>query len=73
MTEEIRAQELCESRGGCPGLPVPNSPLGSCVRKATLEEEEEEEEACILRAQKLCESRGGRLTVLTVSVDVKQR
>ena len=21
-----RAQELCESRGGCPGLPVPNSP-----------------------------------------------
>ena len=57
MTEEVRAQELCESRGGCPGLPVPNSPLGSCVRKATLEEEEE---ACILRAQKLCKSRGGR-------------
>ena len=22
-----RAQELCESRGGRPGLPVPNSPL----------------------------------------------
>ena len=21
-----RAQELCESRGNCPGLPVPNSP-----------------------------------------------
>ena len=23
---ELRAQELCESRGGRPGLPVPNSP-----------------------------------------------
>ena len=23
----FRAQELCESRGGRPGLPVPNSPL----------------------------------------------
>ena len=22
-----RAQELCESRGGCPGLPVPNKPF----------------------------------------------
>ena len=21
-----RAKELCESRGGCPGLPVPNGP-----------------------------------------------
>ena len=33
-----RAQELCESRGGRPGLPVPNSPGGLCGRKATLEE-----------------------------------
>ena len=32
----LRAQELCESRGGCPGLPVPNSPYGLCGRKATL-------------------------------------
>ena len=24
-----RAQELCESRGGCPGLPVPNKPTVS--------------------------------------------
>ena len=30
------AQELCESRGGRPGLPVPNSPYGLCGRKATL-------------------------------------
>ena len=31
-----RAQELCESRGGLPGFPVPNSPYGLCGRKATL-------------------------------------
>ena len=31
-----RAQELCESRGGRPGLPVPNSLYGLCGRKATL-------------------------------------
>ena len=31
-----RAQELCESRGGRPGLPVPNKPGGFCGRKVTL-------------------------------------
>ena len=31
-----RAQELCESRGGGLGLPVPNSPRGLCGRQATL-------------------------------------
>ena len=31
-----RAQELCESRGGNPWLPVPNSPYGLYGRKATL-------------------------------------
>ena len=31
-----RAQKVCESRGGRPGLPVPNSPYGLCGRKATL-------------------------------------
>ena len=40
-----RAQELCESRGGRPGLSVPNSPYRLCRR---------------LRAQEVCESRGGR-------------
>ena len=30
------AQDLCESGGGRPGLPVPNSPYGLCGRKATL-------------------------------------
>ena len=33
-----RAQELCESRGGRPGLPVPNKRYGFCGRKATLNE-----------------------------------
>ena len=35
---EFRAQELCEIRGGRPGLgfPVPNSPYGLCGHKATL-------------------------------------
>ena len=28
-------QELCESRGDRPGLPVPNNPYGLCGRKAT--------------------------------------
>ena len=32
----FRAQELCESRGGRPGLPVPNSPYGLCGHEATL-------------------------------------
>ena len=28
----VRAQELCESRGDRPGLPVPNCPYGLCMR-----------------------------------------
>ena len=32
----LRAQEVYESRGGRPGLPVPNSPYGLRERKATL-------------------------------------
>ena len=32
----IKAQDLCESRGGRSGLPVPNSPYDLCGRKATL-------------------------------------
>ena len=31
-----RAQELCENRGGHPGLPVPNSPYHICGRKTTV-------------------------------------
>ena len=47
----IRGQELCESRGGRPGLPIPNGPYGLCSVKAKLPSH---------RAQELCESRGGR-------------
>ena len=32
----FRAQELCEGRGGRPGLPVSDSPCGHCGRKAIL-------------------------------------
>ena len=37
----FRAQELCGSRGGRPGLPVPNKPDGFCGRKATLKQDNE--------------------------------
>ena len=67
----MRVQELCESRAGRPGLPVPNGSYGLCGRKATLNPS--------LRPRELCESRGVRpglpspsLKVLMVSVDVKQ-
>ena len=36
MNQAVRAQELCESRGGRPRLPDPNKPGGFCGRKATL-------------------------------------
>ena len=36
LNEQARAQELCGSRGGRPGLLAPNSPYGLCGRKATL-------------------------------------
>ena len=32
----VLGQELCESRGGRPGLPVPNSPYGLCGREAAV-------------------------------------
>ena len=32
-TLENRARELCEGRGGRPGLPVPDSPYGLCGRR----------------------------------------
>ena len=52
---ECRAQELCESRGGRPGLHVPYKRDGFCGRKSTLN--------CLkieVMVQELCESRGGR-------------
>ena len=33
----LRAQMLCESRGGRPGLPVPSSHYGLCGRNSNIE------------------------------------
>ena len=49
----VRAQELCESPGGRPGLPVHNSPCGVRGCKATMN-------SVRGKTQELCESRGGR-------------
>ena len=67
----LRAQGLCEGRGGRAGLPDPNSPYGLCGRKATLNSNK-----ALIRAQELCEQ-GGRSGLLSLidlmaSVDVKQ-
>ena len=39
MERSGRTQELCESRGGRPGLPAPNNPHSLCGRDATLNTE----------------------------------
>ena len=39
-------EELCKSRGGCHGLPVPNSHYGLCGRKATLNLNSEPPDLC---------------------------
>ena len=52
MKEEsvvVRAQEPCESRGGLPGLPVPNKPEDFCGNRAPLKR------SVVSRAQGLCE------------------
>ena len=66
----IRAQELCESGGGRPGLPVPNSPDGFRGRKATLNLSPSEFSSCVKVEVAVLGSPS--LTVLVVSVDVKQ-
>ena len=38
LTRRHRTQELCESRGGRPGIPFPNKPYGFCGHKATLKQ-----------------------------------
>ena len=55
-TQTLRAQQLCESRGGRPGLSVPNKPYCFCGRKATVKKKKKTD----FRVQELCESRGGR-------------
>ena len=52
ISTAFRAQELCESRGGRPELPVSDSRHGLCGRKATLEEEAEQH--CSLPSSEEC-------------------
>ena len=47
LTLKDRAQELCESQSGRPGLPVPNSPYGLCGRKETLHCSISEHRSCV--------------------------
>ena len=56
--KNIRAQELSESRGGHPGLPVPHNSYGFRGHKTTLNLNFNYY-SFYIRAQELCESRGG--------------
>ena len=67
----VRVQELCESRGGRLGLPVPNKPYGFCGRKATLNLNEIASELRNYVKNEVDVLGSPSLTVRTVSVDVK--
>ena len=62
--------KMCESRGGRPGLPVPNSPYGLCGRKETLNCSISELRSCVKVEVAVLGSLS--LIVLMVSVDEKQ-
>ena len=72
-----RAQELCESRGGRPGLPVPNRLYGLSGRQAKLKKKKEtlrltELMSCVKFEVDVLGS--ASLIVRTISVDdVKQQ
>ena len=68
----LRAQELCESRGGRPDLPVPNSPYGFCGRKATLNLNVSVSEFRTCVKVEVDALGSPSLTIPTVSVVVKQ-
>ena len=66
----FRAHELCESRGGRPGLPVPDSPYSVCGRKATLNcQGRSEHWSCVEVEMAVLGSPS--LIISTVFVDVK--
>ena len=65
-----RALELCESRGGRPGLPVPNKPYGLCGRKATLNYRISELRSCVKVEVAVLGSPS--IISLMVYVDIKQ-
>ena len=68
----LRAQELCESGGGRPGLPDPNSPYGLCGSKATTELELRHSEFRSCVKVEVAALGSPSLIILTVSVDLKQ-
>ena len=68
--QRYRAQELHESRGGRPGLPVPDNSHGLCGRKATLNCSISELRSCKKVEVNVLVSPS--LIVLVVSVDVRQ-
>ena len=72
MNSGFRAQEPChESGGGRSGLPVPNSPYGLCGREAIRNLSPSELRSRVVKVE--VDVLGSpSLTVLSVSVDVKQ-
>ena len=69
----IRGQELCESRGGRPGLRIPNGPYGLCARKVTLKLKHQVSELRSCVKVEVAVLGSPSLMVLTVSVDVKRQ
>ena len=67
----VRAQELCESRGGRPGLHVPNGSYGLCGRKAPLNLRRAADLRSCVKVE-VAVLGSPSLIVLMVSVDVKQ-
>ena len=68
VSSELRS--CVKSRGGRPGLPVPNSPYGLCGQKATLNLFATELRSCL--KVEVAVLGAPSLIVRTVSVDVKQ-
>ena len=74
-----RAQELCESRGGRPGAPIPNnSPYGHCRRKkqhwtgTELRTQNSNRARSCVKVEVAVQGHPSLITVRTVSVDVQQ-
>ena len=65
----VRAPELCESRGGRPGLPLPDIPYGLCGHKSSLNENADHRSCVKVEVAVLGSA---SLIVLMISVDVNQ-
>ena len=63
---------VCESGGGRPGLPVPNSPFGLCGREATLNLNNRTSELRTCVKVEVAVLGSLSLIVLMASVDVKR-